>query len=135
MYWYQKEYVFGELRKALNDVSQIFAEGSLSSKAEANDNFCMLVVLRRLCSLVQSSDSPSSLTVKPDGFIWKRGSGEEETYCMCRKMSTGWLFEAGGKGTDAAVHFGWRKLSWDHPLANTEVTVGPSRHLNLCRND
>lgn len=142
-YWYQKEYPAGELYSAFMDVSIILEEvifncanEGLREEEKKDDVLMLVIVIRRLSSfLVKSSVSADNLVVGAGRFIWKHGVGKYEMYCMCRRVTTGWLFEVGGSDDfGIAVNYGWCKLSYDHPLAKTTITAGPSRHLNLCRN-
>src|SRR3989338_7072301 len=133
-YWYQKEYRVGELGKALKDVGIILQNDDFGFvDVEQGDGFYLPLLFPRLCSSVQSSEVPTQLTVKPNGFTWKYGFEREETYCACRKTARGWSFEIGGN-VSVASDAGWRRLSHDHPLSGI-VATGPSRHPNFCRND
>lgn len=142
-YWYQKEYPVGGLFEAFVDVSVILGEKifdcvdvRLYIEEKCDDQLLLGLIVKRLSTAVVLSSSPSKLIVEAGRFIWKHGVGKDEMYCMCRKISTGWLLEVGGSDDfGIAVNFGWRKLSYDHPLAHTIITAGPSQHLNLCRND
>lgn len=148
MIWYQKDYRAGGLYEAFSNISVILKSDIFSCSKEGLhddgkkvDNAVLLLTLQRLCCsvalppMVLSISAPDSLVVNPGGFIWKHGIGKDAMYCMCRKTATGWLLEVGGKGADSAVDFGWQKLSNKHPLVDTTIIVGPSRHLNLFRND
>ena len=139
MVWYQKEYPALNLYEAFADVGVILGNelfNCLGFFPQSNDSGVFLFLLKRLSVSVANSvpTSHEKLTVEADKFIWKHS---EEEYCLCRKTAQGWLFEIGSDVRDVniAVNFGWQRLSWEHPLANTTITAGPSRHLNLCRND
>lgn len=137
-YWYQKEYASGELYQAFWDIAVIFQSGVFETaftkikKLEADFDVLELMLYKLTC-LVVSTSYESSLIVKPGSFRLKEKVGQG---CLCRKTSRGWIFEIEGSDSfDSAINLGWQKLSNEHPLANTVVTVGPSRHVNLCRND
>ena len=142
MVWYQKEYSAGKLHEAFADVGVILGNelfNCLDFFPQSNDSGVFLFVLKRLSvSAANSSPAfPDKLTVETNKFTWKHSEGTAEEYCLCRKTADGWLFEIGSDIRDAsiAINFGWQRLSWEHPLAHTTITAGPSRHLNLCRND
>ncbi|OGZ54192.1 MAG: hypothetical protein A3H64_00060 [Candidatus Ryanbacteria bacterium RIFCSPLOWO2_02_FULL_45_11c] len=137
LYWYQKEYASGELYQALWDVAVIFQTGLFETaftkirKLEA-DSDVLGLMLHQLSWLVISHPHECNLSIKQGSFVLKeRVVGRDEIYCLCRKTSSGWLFEVGGSGDfDFATSLGWQKLSNEHPLANTVGTIGPSQHLN-----
>lgn len=147
--WYQKEFLKGQLYEAFLDVTAVLRNGVFSCDEErltAQERSCddgiFFLVLQRLCRVAALSLSArSKLTIETDKFLWKQGEGGEDEYCYCscRKTPYGWLLKVGGNLIDlnAAVNrFGWRKLSHNHPFANIDVVaVGPSHHVNLCRND
>ncbi|TSC79721.1 MAG: hypothetical protein G01um101429_396 [Parcubacteria group bacterium Gr01-1014_29] len=143
-YWRQKEYPFGELYRAFQDVGVILGEEifncselGLHDEEKGSDELILRVLLKRLSGATVSlpDNHGGKLTVESGQFRWKHGVGKDEMYCMCRMVPTGWLFEVGGSDDfGIAVNFGWRRLSYEHPLSGTTITAGPSRHLGLCRN-
>ena len=150
-HWYQKEYVVGELRKALWETvycfsSRIFKAHFLEKESLVDDSTIFRLMLQELCVLATTTPN-INLILEQGSFMLKGqvGQGGVEGYYKCKKTATGWLFKVGGKSTDfgvklknkkvvLAVEFGWQKLSNEHPLESTTI-IGPSRQQNFCGKD